>query len=180
MIRDIVKSGESVLRKKSKKVGKLDKKILSLIEDLKDTLDAQLEPEGVGLAAPQIGKNARIFVMKPEEKIHVVINPEVISTWKDPKKTKGSTVKIKRNKKIMEGCLSLPNYYTPLDRNYGIKIKYTNESGKSVEEVYEGIDAQIVQHEIDHLNGTLFIDRLLEQKKKLYEYQDGEWEEVEL
>jgi peptide deformylase len=182
MIREIVKSGDSVLRKKSKKVQKLDKKTLSLIKDLKDTLDAQTDPEGVGLAAPQIGKNVRVFVMKPEEKLEVIINPEVISAWKDPKKAKKNVraKKSKKNKKIMEGCLSLPNYYTPLVRNYGVKIKFMNEAGITKEKIFEGIEAQIVQHEIDHLNGTLFIDRLLEQKKKLYEYTDGEWEEIEL
>lgn len=179
MKREILLSGDKILRTKSKPVHKLDKKMLSLIQDLKDTLKAQKEPEGVGLAAPQIGKNFRIFVIWPEpsDPMKVIINPEVLNISKDkavPKKVS------KKHKKIMEGCLSLPNYYTPLDRPFFIKIKYKDENWLEHTESYEGIDAQIVQHEIDHLNGTLFLDRMLEQNHRLYLYEKGEWSEVEL
>ena len=80
----------------------------------------------------------------------------------------------------MEGCLSLPNFYSPLERRMTITIKYKNENDQDLLETFTNIEAQIVQHEIDHLNGVLFIDRLIEQKKPLYEYLDGDWEEVEL
>ncbi len=80
----------------------------------------------------------------------------------------------------MEGCLSLPHYYGPLARSTKIKVNYLNEQGNKKEESFEGIDAQIIQHEIDHLDGTLFIDRLLAQKKPLYELVDDNWEQVEL
>ncbi len=180
MIKPILLSGDKILREKSKTVKKIDKKILSLITDLKETLKAQIEPEGVGLAAPQIGKNFRIFAMWPDpsKEIDIVINPQIIEISKS---TKAPTREMaKKHKKIMEGCLSLPNYYTPLSRAFSIKIKYLNELWQEKTASYEGIDAQIVQHEIDHLNGVLFIDRMLEQGKILFEYNNGEWSEVEL
>jgi peptide deformylase len=178
MIKPILVSGDKVLRTVSKPIEKIDKKVLSLISDLKDTLVVQKEPEGVGLAAPQIGKNLRVFVMMPDKVCKVIINPEIISISKS---TKAPTKKLaKKHKKIMEGCLSLPNYYTPLERPFFIKIKYSDETGKEIVEEFEGVDAQIVQHEIDHLDGKLFIDRMFEQKKTLYEYNKGEWSEVEL
>jgi peptide deformylase len=180
MIKPILLSGDKILRTKSKPVQKIDKKIIELIKDLKETLKAQVEPEGVGLAAPQIGKNFRMFVIWPDptSEIKVVINPEI---EKISKSTNAPTKeKAKKHKKIMEGCLSLPNYYTPLSRFFSIKIRYRDENWKEHEDQYEGVDAQIVQHEIDHLNGILFIDRMLEQKKDLYEYQNGKWSDVEL
>ncbi len=178
MVKDIVKSTNEKLRQPSKSIEKIDKKVLELIDDLKDTLIAQVEPEGVGLAAPQIGKNFRIFVMKPDKDFMVVINPEIL--YKSKSTSPATKAEAKKHKKIMEGCLSLPNYYTPLERSFEIKIKYMNEKGDTKEESFVGIDAQIVQHEIDHLDGILFIDRMFEQKRRLYEYDHGEWEEVEL
>jgi methionyl-tRNA formyltransferase len=80
----------------------------------------------------------------------------------------------------MEGCLSLPNFYGPLTRSPKIKVEYQNERGEKIKEFRSGFEAQIIQHEVDHLNGVLFIDRLLEQKKPLFELVNGEWEEVEL
>lgn len=175
MIRKILESTEPSLRKKSKPVHKIDKKIKKIIKDLKDTIAVQKDPEGVGLAAPQIGKNLRIFVIKPDNKITTFINPEIIHASKKTQQPKG-----KKNKKIMEGCLSLPHYYGPLKRANEVKVRYLNEEGKTVTKVFRGLEAQIIQHEIDHLDGILFVDRLLEQKKPLYEYLNGEWVEVEI
>lgn len=172
MIRPILTAQDARLRKKSKPVAKIDKKVLSLIKDLKDTLKAQKDPEGVGLAAPQIGKNFNVFVFTTPKGLKTIINPKVISVIKD---------KTKRSKeKILEGCLSLINFYGPLTRPEKIRLKYMTESGKEIIETFLGFDAQIIQHEIDHLNGVLFIDRLIEQKKPLYEHVDDEWEEVEI
>lgn len=80
----------------------------------------------------------------------------------------------------MEGCLSLPHFYGPLVRAQKITIEYLDENGDTQTSSYEGLLAQIVQHEIDHLDGIIFVDRLLEQKRPLYEYRDGEWEKVEI
>ncbi len=173
MIRNILPSTNPRLRIKSKPVARLDKKIHLLIKDLKDTLLAQKDPEGIGLAAPQIGKNVRVFVIKPKDKISVIINPEILSVGK-PKSSK------KEKPNLMEGCLSLPHFYGPIKRPRKIKIKFINEKGEQEVKEFTGLEAQIIQHEIDHLNGVLFIDRLLEQKKPLYEYKNGEWEKVEL
>lgn len=175
MIRKILKVKDPKLRIKSKKVNKIDKKALSLIRDLKDTIKAQKDPEGVGLAAPQIGKNQRVFVVNYNEQISAYINPKVVSKKKIPSKKENQ-----REKKILEGCLSLPHFYGPLNRSYEIKVEYKDEKGNKKLDTYKGVLAQIVQHEIDHLDGILFIDRLIEQKKPLYEHVDGEWEKVEL
>lgn len=173
MTRKVLRSGDPVLRVISKPVAKIDKKILDIIQDLNDTLETQKEPEGVGLAAPQIGKNLRIFIFKNGQTPKVVINPEIISVSKVSKK------KIRNS--ILEGCLSLPNYYGSVKRNFEIELKYQNVNGQTVIEKYEGLTAQIIQHEIDHLDGVLFVDRLLEQKKSLYELTgDNNWEEFEL
>lgn len=176
MIRKIVQSGDPVLRKKAKKVAVVDKKIKDLIKDMKDTLKVQRDPEGVGLAAPQIGKSLQIFVAGYKNFQRVVINPEVI---KIVQKKKG--VKEKKSKReILEGCLSLPYYYGPLKRAQEVTLKYLDDEGREIIETFEGFNAQIILHEIDHLNGVLFVDRLLEEKKPLYKVDGDEWEEVEL
>lgn len=172
MIRKILNVKDPRLRIKSKSVPVIDKKIISLITDLKDTLNVQKDPEGVGLAAPQIGVNKKVFIMMPEGKITVIINPEIISTGK-PAKEKGQ-------KKIMEGCLSLPHYYSPIRKPNKITISYLTENGEKVTKTFNDFDAQIVAHEIDHLNGILFIDHVLKQQKPIFKFSNGEWEEVEL
>lgn len=176
MIRKILLSGDPILRRKSKPVAKIDKKVKELIKDLKETLEIQKDPEGVGLAAPQIGKNLRIFVAKYRNFEKVVINPEII---KIEKSGKGSIPK-KGKKEILEGCLSLPYYYGPIKRAAKITIKYMDENGKTQTETFEGFHAQIIMHEIDHLEGVLFIDRLIGEGKPLYKIEGDEWEEVEL
>lgn len=179
MIRKILRSGDPKLREISKPVIKIDSKITELIRDLKETLAVQKDPEGVGLAAPQIGKNLRIFVANYKELNKVVINPEILETKVGQIKTK-QTKKVKTKQEILEGCLSLPNYYGPLKRVSSVKIKYLNEEGRQTIEEFKDFYAQIILHEIDHLNGVLFLDRLLEQKKPLYKLEKDKWEEVEL
>lgn len=171
MIQKILRSGDTRLRQKCKPVTEIDAKVLGLIKDLKDTLAVQKDPEGVGLAAPQIGKNLQVFVVAYKGFERVVINPEVISKTPSRQKSKNE---------ILEGCLSLPNYYCPLARTQSITIKYQNEKGESILEKFTGFHAQIVAHEMDHLNGILFVDRLLEQKKPLYKLEGEKWEEVDL
>ncbi len=182
MIQKITPATDPKLRGETKKILKYDKKIKELITDLTDTLNAQDDPEGVGLAGPQIGKLVKIFAMKPKKKglVRIIINPVLKSSKNDPK--------AKAPKDILEGCLSLPHYYGPLKRHNKIVVTHDVPEEKngtwqliSIEEVFEGFDAHIVLHEIDHLNGILFIDRLLSAKKKLYKVdKDGSWEEVEL
>lgn len=176
MIREILSVKEKSLRQKSKTVAKVDKKILMLIEDMEDTLAVQKDPEGVGLAAPQIGKNYRLFLINYNGAEKVIINPEIVKMEKKPHSTKAKPGK----EKLLEGCLSLPHYYGPLKRAKRLTLKYMDEAGKIVHEEFSGFLAQIVQHEIDHLDGVLFIDRILEQNAPLYHFHGDEWEEVEL
>ena len=179
----ILQVPDKKLREKSKAVKKLDGKTISLISSMEKLLKGQKDPEGVGLAAPQIGINLKIFVINYKEVKGVFINPEIISV----KEQKEKVVK-KRRYEVLEGCLSLPNYYSPIKRPSYLKLKYqtpANENGSwrlsQKVEVFEGFIAQIIQHEVDHLEGVLFVDRLLEQKKPLYKLdKNNEWEEVEL
>lgn len=175
MIRKILNTKDPKISQVCKKVKEIDKKVISIAKDLKETLKVQKDPEGVGLAAPQIGENLRIFAMNDNGKIRVIINPEILEISKEkPKKAK------EEENEIMEGCLSLPNYYGPLKRPQKIKIQYLDLDGKIKQEEFKNLSAQIVQHEIDHLNGIVFVNRLLEQKKPLYKLEKDEWVEIEL
>ena len=147
-VRKVVKYGTPSLREKSKEVHKISKKIQALIEDLYDTMYAT---NGVGLAAPQIGENLRVFVIDvgtdPKTMCPITfINPKII-------KKEGA---ISSN----EGCLSFPEAYTEVRRYKSVKIKALNEKGKPfILEVTDGsLLARAIQHEFDHLDGILFID----------------------
>ncbi len=150
-IRKVLHYGEPSLRQPSKEVHKVSKKISDLVRDLLDTMYAQ---NGVGLAAPQIGENVRVFVIdvstnnEPLNPL-VFINPKII-------KKSGA---IKSN----EGCLSFPEAYTDVKRYKNVMIKAINEHGKSfVMEAKDGtLLARAIQHENDHLDGILFIDHCI-------------------
>lgn len=182
MVRKILNVRDPRLRVISKPVTRIDKKVKEIVRDLKDTLAIQKDPEGVGLAASQIGKNLRIFVFSFQGLKRVIINPEVLQVINTSKRKTSVQSKHKSKKQtIMEGCLSLPNYYAPLKRSAIVKLKYMDEKGETQLEEFKDFYAQIVLHEVDHLNGKLFIDRLLESKKPLFKLdKNGEWEEVEL
>jgi peptide deformylase len=174
MIRKILDVKDSRLRNKSKPVTVIDKRIKKIAKDLKDTLSSQKDPEGVGLAAVQIGKNIRMFAMVTSTGIKIVVNPEILST------KEGKNVNKLPEEDIMEGCLSILNYYGPLKRAQEARVKYQDLDGKDIVETFSGLQAQIVQHEVDHLNGILFTDRLLEQEESLYKFNGKDWEEVEI
>ena len=174
MVQKILRTTEPKLRLISKPVLAIDKKVLRLIQDLKDTLAMQKNPEGVGLAAPQIGVNLRVFLASYKNFQRVVINPEILEQSKIKSKSKNS------KSEILEGCLSIPHHYGPLKRSEKLKIKYKNENGKEIIETFTGFEAQIISHEIDHLNGILFIDHILKEKKPLYKLTGKKWEEVDL
>lgn len=147
-VRKVLKYGTPSLREKSKEVHKISKKIQALIEDLYDTMYAT---NGVGLAAPQIGENLRVFVIDigtdPKTMCPITfINPKIL-------KKEGAIVS-------NEGCLSFPEAYTEVRRYKSVKIKALNEKGKPfVLEVTDGsLLARAIQHEYDHLDGILFVD----------------------
>jgi len=174
MVRKIVTAEEKTLREPSQPIGNIDKKIKDLAQDLIDTLVIQKDPEGIGLAGPQIGKNLKIFAMRDGKDLRVIINPKILKVVKKPKDSKKPA--------ILEGCLSIPHYYGPVDRALKITIEYQTLDGITKVESFTGLPAQIVQHEIDHLNGVLFVDHILSQKKKLYlhDSKNDDWEEVEI
>jgi peptide deformylase len=177
MIKPIVGAKAEVLRKKAKSVKVFDKKLEALARDLVDTLSSQNEPDGVGLAGPQIDKSQAIFAALIDKTIRIFVNPIITKTENPP-----LTATEKKKADILEGCLSLINYYGPVERNKAVTLQYQDIQGQKHTEVFRGLSAQIIEHEVDHLNGVLFVDRILEQKKPLYKIdpKTDQWEEVEL
>lgn len=173
MILNLVDIKDPVLRKKAKLVKKFDKKLVTLVADMWETLKIQDDPEGIGLAAPQIGKSLQVFLVDHNGQEKTIINPKILKITKNKAKKK-------TKKEILEGCLSLQHYYGPISRNKSITIKYKDINGKEVKEKFDNFFAQIIEHEIDHLNGVLFVDRILEQGAPMYKFDGDEWEEVDL
>ncbi len=174
----IVQTPDPVLTTPSRKVLKIDAKILAVITEMKRSLLFARSPKGVGLAAPQIGIPLRIFITKPFEKanIDVFINPEI--TWQSSRLTEiqrpeGGMKSLKKEKKL-EGCLSVQNVWGYLKRPDRVKLKYTDMSGVTEEKEFSGFMATIVQHETDHLNGILFTRRVMEQHEKLYSIEEDD------
>ena len=145
-IRTIRTEGDEILRKKSKKVEVIDEKITELIQDMIETLHKY---DGVGLAAVQVGILKQILIIQEAEdaQILVIINPEIISQ-------SGTQV-------VEEGCLSFPNKFAKIERPEKIKVRALNEKGKKIEITGKGLLAQALSHEIDHLNGEVFIDKII-------------------
>ena len=176
----IITAPKSILSAVAKPVLKIDKEILSLVKDMKETLITTRDPEGVGLAAPQVGKPLQIFVTRPRVKspIAVFINPEIQAR-------SGASGERKKKDTQLEGCLSLPNIWGEVQRPQIIELSYLDENGKPHKRKFSGFIATIIQHEYDHLNGILFPKRVLEQKGKLYKSKKDEkgkdfFEEIEL
>ena len=134
---------DSVLKQKAKKVHTIDRSTRKLIRDMLETMHA--EPGRVGLAAPQVGVPLRVIVIgMPEEEDVVLINPEIV-------RRRGERV-------IDEGCLSVPGYFGQITRAESVTVKGRDQNSKEVRIKAEGLLAQVLEHEIDHLNGTLYID----------------------
>lgn len=144
-LREIRKIGDDILRKQCRKVEKIDDRIAILLEDMAETM---YEANGVGLAAPQVGVLKRIFVMDAGEPYGLIklINPEIIET--------------RGVQKNDEGCLSVPGVNGEVTRPKWLRVKGLNEKGEVIE--YEGEDlfAKAVSHEMDHLDGVLFVDKI--------------------
>jgi peptide deformylase len=140
--------GDPVLRKKSAPVGEITDEHRELIEDMYETMHAN---NGVGLAAPQVGVNLRIAVLGIPEKGKKVVHVTLI----DPEYTNAEGTQDDD-----EGCLSIPGVYDALKRHAKVDVRAKNEKGETIEFTCEGLFARAVQHEVDHLNGMLFVDRL--------------------
>jgi peptide deformylase len=143
MIMEILTSQNPILRKISKPVAKVTKEIKQLVVNMEETLRSA---PGVGLAAPQVGELIRLIVADVGEGLHVLINPKIIK--KSGKQT------------FVEGCLSIPGVEAPVERASSVTVKAINRSGRAIEVTAEGLLATVFQHEIDHLDGKLFIDRV--------------------
>ena len=141
--RPIVKYPAEVLRKVALPVDKVTKKTRALIEQMERALRVA---NGVGVAAPQLGESLRIILIAPDgRKPTALINPEIIQA-------EGEAIG-------QEGCLSLPGLYGDVQRHTKVEVKAMNKDGVLVHLNLEGMSARIVEHEIDHLNGVLFIDK---------------------
>jgi len=152
---------EKVLRTPSQPVKKIDREIKTLMQDIVDTIEAN---PAVGLAAPQIGVLKRVIGVRlayeadqEKEELHppiILINPEILEESEEVENE-------------FDACLSIPGMLGYTDRKVKIKVRYLDESGKKVVREFTGWDARVIQHEIDHLNGRLFID-LIKDYKDLY------------
>ena len=167
MILPIIGYGSAVLKTKAKEIPVNYPELNKLISDMYETM---YEASGVGLAAPQIGKSIRLFVIdtspfntddfeknsgfEVKSLKKTFINPEIIEQFGDLSS-------------FEEGCLSIPNIREHINRKSEIKIKYQDENFIDHEETFSGILARVIQHEYDHLEGTLFTDKISPFKKKL-------------
>ena len=154
MILDIVKGADNpILRKVSSKHEKITKKTLKLLKDMEDSMIAT---KGIGIAAPQIGVNTRIvhITINKQQDTLAMINPEILELSKEVKED-------------TEGCLSLPGQWGPVKRAKTVTVRFTTPSGSKTTLKFEGFEARIVQHEVDHINGKLFVDHVAEGKLQI-------------
>ena len=148
---EIKEYGDPVLREKSLPVKEITPDILNLIKDMAETMYTN---SGVGLAAPQVGVSKRIIIIdEDEEELMVLVNPEII-------KSEGEVVD-------EEGCLSIPGVYSDVKRSLKVTVRALNENGEPIEITKEGLTGRALQHEIDHLNGILFIDKIGRMKRTI-------------
>lgn len=161
----IIITPNPILTTPSQPVEKINQQVLDFIEEMKKTLLSTTTPKGVGLAAPQIGKNLQVFITKPNEKsaIRVFLNPEIIE------KSTELTSAVPERKNPLEGCLSIPGLWGSVKRHQSVKIRYTTPDTKTHTQTFSGFMATIIQHEMDHLNGQLFPSRVLQQQGNLFE-----------
>ena len=154
---DIVTLPDKVLRERTLPVTRFDEALQQLIDDMIDTMR---EAPGVGLAAPQIGRSIKLTVIETladvdeegneidgSRDLYVIANPEIV--WTSRKRVKG-----------IEGCLSIPGYVGEVERFESIRVRAQDRNGKKIKLRLHDWTARIFQHEIDHLNGVLYIDRL--------------------
>jgi peptide deformylase len=153
-IRPIVILPDARLRKPSKAVARIDAKVKKLIEDMFDTM---YEAPGIGLAAVQVGEPVRVIVVDPtrgdeEKKPVAMINPEIV--WSSDE-----------TEPYEEGCLSIPEETYEVERPVRIRVKFRDLDGEDQELEADGLFARVIQHEVDHINGVLFIDHLSRLKR---------------
>jgi peptide deformylase len=149
---------DPILRQKAKRVTRIDASVQRLIDAMIETLRA--DANRAGLAAPQVGKLLRIAVIElPEQELITLINPEIV-------KKEGERI-------VQEGCLSIPGYFGEIKRAVTVKVKAKDRDGKEFRLKAEGLLAQALEQEIEHLDGVLYIDHL-ESEDKLFEAVEEE------
>lgn len=175
---DVIHAPDERLRIKTKPVKKITPGLVQTLKDMIKLTQTFKDPEGVGLAATQVGLQESFFVarMHDSKKIPpsgpgkrkerwknygkefmVIINPKILSASKAVKT-------------YFEGCLSVPTIWGQVKRHTSIKVSYQDENGQQITTILKGIPAWIFQHEVDHLQGILFTQRVLEQKGKFYKF----------
>ena len=156
VIREIREDGDDILKKKSKEIEVIDEKIMQLGQDMLDTM---YKNDGIGLAACQVGMLKRMIVYDiryieedAKKEGHILINPKITS-------------RSKAMIEVEEGCLSFPDLYKNVVRHEKVTVEYTDINGKKKKINAKDIEAVVLQHEIDHLDGIVFLDRYDEQNK---------------
>ncbi len=145
---------DPVLKQKAKKVSTIDGSIQRLIDDMVETMQ---QVGGVGIAAPQVGVPLRVIVLQmPDEEPVAIINPEI--------------VKRAGEREVIEGCLSVLGYAGEIKRSVSVTVKGRDRQGKAIRIKATGLKAQALEHELDHLDGILFIDHL-ESRDKLHKVE---------
>lgn len=141
--RNIYVKGDDILRKKAKEVKEITPRIITLLEDMKDTMEKE---NGVGIAAPQVGVSRRVCIVAPsEDRFIEMINPVILEA-------DGEQVGI-------EGCLSVPDVVGQVTRPQKVVVEYQNRNGEKIKEEFLDFEAVVVSHEIDHLEGVLYTDK---------------------
>lgn len=152
---EIVRAPDSRLRVKTKPINKITPELVKIARQMINLAQTFKDPEGVGLASVQIGMDEAFFVAKIGKTFKIFFNPKILSFGKV-------------SKKFFEGCLSIPDHFGEIKRPTNIVVSYLNENGQEVKKPLSGTSAWIFQHEIDHINGKLFVDWVLKQRSKMF------------
>lgn len=160
-IREIRHYGDPVLRTPADPITTIDEQVRGLIRDLLDTTDMDGR---AGVAAPQIGVGLRAFSWHIDGKTGYIINPELVDTWGDPEE-------------IDEGCLSVPGLWFPTRRYPGARVRGIDLDGAEIVLEGEGLMAQMLQHECDHLDGTVYVDTLAKEHRReaMRQIRESDW-----
>jgi peptide deformylase len=147
----IITLGNELLRQKAEKIDKIDDEILDAAKQMLEVIKVD---KGVGIAVPQIGLMKRIFITHIDgDEDRIFINPSILETSQE-------------TAKFEEGCLSVPGIYTDVVRSESVKVQAWNEKGRPFTLETNGLLARVIQHEYDHLEGVIFLDRVSELKRK--------------
>lgn len=150
----VIQLGNETLRRRAEPVTDINDEIRELVREMFVTMENE---EGIGLAAPQIDKSIRLFVVKADDGVErTFINPQIIATSQE-------------TESYEEGCLSIPKTYEDVIRPSAITVQAKNEKGRRFTIEADGLLARVIQHEYDHLEGILFIDRITAEKKEKIE-----------